>query len=67
MSNSKHLNDNKQSMLRYVLNKHELLFDGTLVTCKIKPVDIEQDTGAKTYHAKPYPVPQSHKVVFVRR
>ena len=54
-------------MLRYVLNKHELLFDGTLVTCKIKPVDIEQDTGAKPYHAKPYPVPQSHKVVFVRR
>ena len=34
VSNSKHLNNNKKSMLRDVLNKYELLFDGTLGTLK---------------------------------
>ena len=32
MSDSKHLNDNKQSMLRDVLNQYEFLFNGTLGT-----------------------------------
>ena len=41
VSNSKHLNDNEQSMLCDVLNKYEFLFDGTLGTWKTKPVDIE--------------------------
>ena len=28
-------------MLYDVLTKYEFLFDGTLVTCKMKPVDME--------------------------
>ena len=41
VSNSKHLNDNKKSMLRDILSKYEFLFDGTLGTWKIKPIDTE--------------------------
>ena len=52
VSNSKHLNDNKKSMLRDILSKYEFLFDGTLGTWKIKPVDIELHPGAKSLHAK---------------
>ena len=40
ISNSKHLNNNEQSMLRDVLNKYEFLLEGTLGTCKTRPVDI---------------------------
>ena len=52
-------------MLRDVLNKYELLFDGTLGTLKKKPVDIELQTGAKPYNVKPYPVPRVHKAVLL--
>ena len=34
VSNSKHLNDNEQSILCDVLNKNEFLFEGTLGTHK---------------------------------
>ena len=64
VSNSKYLNDNKQSMLSDVLTKYESLFNGTIETCKKKPVDIYLQRKAKPYHAKPYPVPQAHKAVF---
>ena len=64
VSNSKHLNDNKQSMLRDVLNKYEFLFVGNLGTWKTKHIDIELQPGAKPHHAKPYPVPQAHEAIF---
>ena len=51
-------------MLRDELNKYELLFDGTVVTWKKKPADIELYPGSKPYHTKPYPVPRAHKSVF---
>ena len=51
-------------MLRDVLTKYEFLFNKTLGTSKTKPVDIEIQSVAKPYHAKPYPVPQAHKYVF---
>ena len=66
VSNNKYLNDNKQSMLRDVLNKYELLFNGTLGTWKTRPVDINLQPGAKTYHAKPYPVPNAHEAVLCK-
>ena len=47
-------------MLRDVLNKYELLFDGNLGTWNKIPVDIELKSGAKTYHAKTYPVTRAH-------
>ena len=51
-------------MLREVLTKYELLFGGTLVTLKTKPVDIELYPGGNPYHAKPYPVARAHDSVF---
>ena len=40
VSDSKHLNDKEQSMLRDVLNKYEFLCNRTLGTWKTGPVDI---------------------------
>ena len=40
VSNSKHLNNNEQSMLREILTKYESPFEGTLVAWKTKPVYI---------------------------
>ena len=64
VSNSKHLINDGQSMLYDVLTKYELLFNGTIGTWKMKPVDIELHPGARNYHPNPYPVPQAHKAVF---
>ena len=60
VSSSKHLDNDKQSMLYDVLTKYEFILDGTLGTWKMKPVDIELHTGSKPCHAKPYPVPRAH-------
>ena len=54
----------KKSMLCDVLTKHNFHFDGTLKTCKTKPVDIYLQPVAKPHQDKPYPVPQAHKAVF---
>ena len=51
-------------MIHEVLSKYELLFDGTIVTWKPKPVDIELQPGAKPYNSKPYLVPRAHEAVF---
>ena len=40
ISDGKHLSNEKHSMLYDVLTEYELLFDGTLVTCTVKPLDI---------------------------
>ena len=53
MSTSKHLNNDEQSMFRDVLKIYEFIFNGTLGTCKTKPVDTELQLGAKAYHSKP--------------
>ena len=66
VSYSKHLKDNKQSMLRDVLNKCDFLFNGTLGTWKTRSVNIELHPGAKPYHYKPYPVTRAHKAVFCK-
>ena len=67
MSDSKHLNNNKQSILRDILNQYEFLFNGTIVTWKTRLVDMELQPGAKTYHSKPYPMPREHEAVSVRK
>ena len=66
LSNSKHLINDRQSMLYDVLTKYELLFNGTLGTWKMNPVDIELQLGTKPYHSNLYPVPQAHKAVFCK-
>ena len=57
VTNTKHLNNDEQSMFCDVLTKYEFLFGRTLGTWKTKPLDIEQQLGAKPYHAKPNLVP----------
>ena len=51
-------------MLCDVINKYELLFNGTIGIWKTRPVDIELQLGEKPYNAKPYPVTRAHKSVF---
>jgi hypothetical protein len=41
------------------LNKFPTLFGGGLEMLNIKPVRLEIIDGAKSYHARPFPVPQS--------
>ena len=57
MSDIKHLSNDEQSMLYGVLTKYEFIIDGTIVTWKTKPVDIELHPGAKPFHSKTLPVP----------
>ena len=45
-------------MIHNVLSKHELFFNGTLGNWKTKPVDLELQLCARTFHAKPHPVPR---------
>ena len=67
MSNSKHLNNDERIVLYDVLTKYEFIFDGTLGTWKTKPVDLELQSVAKPYHAKPYPVPRAHEAVSISK
>jgi hypothetical protein len=52
----------ERSHLKRLLQKYELLFDGTLRTWDIEPIDLElMDPNAKPCHAKPYLVPQAQE------
>ena len=46
------------------LLKVEYLFDGTLSTCKIDPVDFELKEDTKPICSRPYPVPKVHEEMF---
>jgi hypothetical protein len=62
VSKCDHLTNNERSYLKMLLQKFETLFDGTLGTWDTEPIDLElNDPEAKPYHARPYPVLQSHK------
>jgi hypothetical protein len=50
--------DEKQ-ILGKTLKKFPTLFGGGLGMLNIKPVRLELIDGAKPYHARPFPVPQS--------
>jgi hypothetical protein len=50
--------DEKQ-ILGQTLKKFPTLFGGGLGMLNIKPVKLELIDGAKPYHARPFPVPQS--------
>ena len=67
MSDRKHINSYKQSMLYNVLIKYKLIFDRTLGTCKTKSLDIELHPRAKNYHSKPYPAPRAQKDVLRKK
>ena len=57
----KHLTADEQGKLHTLLSRYEELFDGTLGTWNLEPVDIELLPDAKPYHARAYPVPRCHE------
>ncbi len=59
--NCKHLSANHQKKLLQLLNKYELLFDGTLGDWKTKPVSFQLKEGVTPYHGQAFPVPKFHK------
>jgi hypothetical protein len=50
--------DEKQILIK-TLKKFPTLFGGVLGMLNIKPIRLELIDGAKPYHARPFPVPQS--------
>jgi hypothetical protein len=50
--NCKHLSANQQRKLLQLLNKYELLFDGTLGDWKTKPVLFQLREGVSPYHGE---------------
>jgi hypothetical protein len=55
----KHLTMDEKQILSKTLKKFSTLFGGGLGMLNIKPVRLEFIDGAKPYHARPFPVPQS--------
>jgi hypothetical protein len=55
----KHLTMDEKQILGQTLKKFPTLFGGGLGMLNIKPVKLELIDGAKPYHARPFPVPQS--------
>jgi hypothetical protein len=54
-----HLTEDEKQTLGKTLNKFPTLFGGGTGMLNIKPVRLELIDGAKPYHARPFPVPQS--------
>jgi hypothetical protein len=55
----KHLTMDEKQKLSKTLKKFPTLFGGGLGMLNIKPIRLELIDGAKPYHARPFPVPQS--------
>jgi hypothetical protein len=55
----KHLTMDEKQILGKTLKKFPTLFGGGLGMLNMKPVRLELIDGAKPYHARPFPVPQS--------
>jgi hypothetical protein len=53
------LTEDKKQTLGKTLKKFPMLFGGGLGMLNIKPVKLELIDGAKPYHTRPFPVPQS--------
>jgi hypothetical protein len=58
-NNCKHLSANQQKKLLQLLQKYELLFDGTLGGWKTKLVSFQLKEGVSPYHGQAFPVHKS--------
>ena len=56
-----HLNTVEKSILKTLLEKYDILFDGTLGLWRDEEYDIELKPDAKPYHARAYPIPKSQE------
>jgi hypothetical protein len=61
------LTKDEKQVLGETLNKFPTLFGGGLGMLNIKPVKLELIDGAKPYHARPFPVPQSLEATIKRK
>ena len=59
-----HLTEVKYNELLKLLQNFEELFDVTLETKKLDPIDLKLKEGAKPIYLIPYPVPKVHKEMF---
>ena len=59
-----HLIMTQRNDLLKLLQKFEELFDGTLGTWKIDPLDFELKEDAKPICSRPYPIPKVHEEMF---
>jgi len=56
-----HLTPDQQQSLLTLLRMYESLFDGTLGRWRSRPYEIQLKEGAKTYHARAYPIPKYYE------
>ena len=56
-----HLSPDEQKELERLLDKYADLFDGTLGTWNLEPVELELKPDATPCHARPYPIPRVHQ------
>jgi hypothetical protein len=54
-----HLSEDEKQVLGKTLKKFSTLFVGGLGMLNIKPVRLDLIDGAKPYHARQFPIPQS--------
>jgi hypothetical protein len=54
------LTNDQKSQVCTLLSNHELLFQGKLGLWDTPPVSLELEEGAKSYHARAYPIPHIH-------
>jgi hypothetical protein len=66
VNNCKHLSADQQKMLLQLLQKYELLFDGTLGDWKTKLVSFQLKEGVSPYHGQAFPVPKIHKDTIIK-
>jgi hypothetical protein len=61
-----HLSVDHQKKLLQLLQKYNLLFDGTLGDWKTKPVSFQLKEGVSPYHGQAFPVPKVHKETIIK-
>jgi hypothetical protein len=61
VKNIPHLTNNQKSQVCTLLSNHESLFQGKLGLWEMPPVSLELEEGAKSYHARAYPIPHIHE------
>ncbi len=61
-----HFSLQDQTLLLELLRNFEECFEGTLSDWNKLPLSLELKEGAKQYHGKAYPVPQSRKETTIK-
>ena len=60
-SSQEHPSPTQRQQLKRLLDKCAELFDGTLGTWNLEPVELELKPDATPHHSKPHPVPRVHQ------